>query len=125
MRATATSLASVVAAGQDQLIVTHGNGPQVGALPRAGELAEREVPLRPLHWLGAETQGQIGFLVQEELTAVLAKARGTPARCDPAEPGRVNPRDPGVLMADQARGSVLFRDRGPSAEEARRVDARL
>ena len=92
---------------------------------RAGELAEREVPLRPLHVLGAETQGQIGFLVQEELTAALAKAREPRLVVTLLSRVVVNPRDSGVLTADQARGSVLFRDRGPSAEEARRVDARL
>lgn len=74
MRASAHSLAAVVAAGHD-LVVTHGNGPQVGALLRSAELAEREVPPRPLYVLGAETQGQIGSLIQQELTIALARAR--------------------------------------------------
>lgn len=74
MRATAPHLAGLAEAGHE-LILTHGNGPQVGALLRQNEMAEREVPTRPLYALGAETQGQIGFLVQQELTAALARAK--------------------------------------------------
>ncbi|MCI4348166.1 MAG: carbamate kinase, partial [Thermoplasmata archaeon] len=74
MRATAEALASIIADGQE-LIVTHGNGPQVGTLLRQNELAERELPRRPMDVLGAETQGQIGYLIQQELTAALVRAK--------------------------------------------------
>ncbi|MCI4339729.1 MAG: carbamate kinase [Thermoplasmata archaeon] len=74
MRATAPVLAQLVQDGHE-LLVTHGNGPQVGALLRQNELAEREVPPRPMHVLGAETQGQIGYLIQQELTAALERAK--------------------------------------------------
>ncbi|HLY76466.1 MAG TPA: carbamate kinase [Thermoplasmata archaeon] len=73
MRSTATVLASLVADGQE-LIVTHGNGPQVGVLLRQNELSERELPRRPMDVLGAETQGQIGYLIEQELTAALVRA---------------------------------------------------
>jgi len=56
------------------LVVTHGNGPQVGVLLRQNELGADEVPARPLDVLGAETQGQIGYLVQTELTDALHAA---------------------------------------------------
>jgi carbamate kinase len=74
MRATATVLASLVADGFE-LALTHGNGPQVGALLRQNELTERELPPRPMDVLGAETQGQIGYLIQQELTTALVRAR--------------------------------------------------
>ncbi|MCI4369170.1 MAG: carbamate kinase [Thermoplasmata archaeon] len=74
VRATVGPLAELVADGHE-LIVTHGNGPQVGALLRQNELAEREVPPRPMHVLVAETQGQVGFLISEELMAALATRR--------------------------------------------------
>lgn len=74
MRATAAALAGLVAEGQE-LIVTHGNGPQVGTLLRQNELAERELPRRPMDVLGAETQGQIGYLIEQELTAALVRAK--------------------------------------------------
>ena len=73
MRATVPALAQLVGDGH-QLIVTHGNGPQVGALLRQNELGAREVPGHPLDVLVAETQGQIGYLIQEELSAALLAA---------------------------------------------------
>ena len=74
MRATAGVLATLVLDGEE-LIVTHGNGPQVGTLLRQNELAERELPPRPMDVLGAETQGQIGYLIEQELTAALVRAK--------------------------------------------------
>ncbi|HZY91945.1 MAG TPA: carbamate kinase [Thermoplasmata archaeon] len=76
MRRTAPALASLVAEGHE-LIVTHGNGPQVGQLLRQNELAQREVPPRPLDVLGAQSQGEIGYLIQQELSAALS-AEGVP-----------------------------------------------
>ena len=73
MRRTAPALAQVVAEGHD-LLLTHGNGPQVGMSLRQNEIAQREVPPRPLDVIGAETQGQIGYLIQQELTPALASA---------------------------------------------------
>jgi len=57
------------------LVLSHGNGPQVGVLLRQNELGAGEVPARPLDVLGAETQGQIGYLIQTELTRALQRAR--------------------------------------------------
>ncbi len=73
MRRAARTLAEVARA-PGVLVVTHGNGPQVGVLLRQNELGAGEVPSRPLDVLGAETQGQIGYLVQSELTAALRRA---------------------------------------------------
>ena len=73
MRATVPHLAALAADGHE-LILTHGNGPQVGALLRENELGEREVPPRPMDVLGAETQGQIGYLIQQELAPALRAA---------------------------------------------------
>jgi len=64
-----------VARQTSPLVLTHGNGPQVGVLLRQNELGTSEVPARPLDVLGAETQGQIGYLVQTELTHALREAR--------------------------------------------------
>ncbi len=74
MRETVPALAGLAAEGHE-LLVTHGNGPQVGAALRQNELAGREVPARPLHVLDAETQGQIGFLIQQELSAALERLK--------------------------------------------------
>ena len=74
MRTAAFSLAELVGGGHE-LIVTHGNGPQVGASVIQNELAAREVPARPMDVLGAETEGQIGYLIQQELGSALAARR--------------------------------------------------
>ena len=57
-----------------QILITHGNGPQVGNIALQ-QSATEEVPESPLHVLGAMTQGEIGYLVQRELGNLL-RSRG-------------------------------------------------
>jgi carbamate kinase len=73
MRATATALAAAAVPGRE-IVVTHGNGPQVGRLLREAELGAAEVPVPPLHVLGAETEGQLGYLIAQELDGALRRA---------------------------------------------------
>ncbi len=73
MRRTARRLTAVVTAGHE-LVVSHGNGPQVGNLLREAELGAKEVPMPPMYVAGAESEGQIGFLIAQELSAALARA---------------------------------------------------
>jgi carbamate kinase len=51
----------------DRLVITHGNGPQVGNLALQQELAKEKVPPQDLDVLGAMTQGQIGYMLQQML----------------------------------------------------------
>lgn len=74
VRRASERLADVVTAGHE-LVLVHGNGPQVGALLIAHRAAELELPPMPLDVLGAMTQGQLGYLLQQQLGAVL-RARG-------------------------------------------------
>ncbi|MGY2083623.1 carbamate kinase [Blastococcus sp. SYSU DS0539] len=74
----ATHIAEVVAAGVE-VVLTHGNGPQVGNLLVKNELAAHEVPPVPLDWNVAQTQATIGFTLADELDAAL-RARGLPQR---------------------------------------------
>ncbi len=53
-----------------KVIITHGNGPQVGVLMRQGEAAADRVPEMPLDVLVAETQGQIGYMIQNTLVNI-------------------------------------------------------
>ncbi|MGZ4639983.1 MAG: amino acid kinase family protein, partial [Actinomycetes bacterium] len=71
-------VADLVAAGVD-VVLTHGNGPQVGNLLVKNELAAAVVPPVPLDWCGAQTQGTIGFLIMDALDRGLA-ARGVERR---------------------------------------------
>jgi carbamate kinase len=50
-----------------RMVITHGNGPQVGFILRRAELAARELHLVPLDSCGADTQGAIGYQIQQAL----------------------------------------------------------
>jgi carbamate kinase len=95
-------------AKEHQVVVTHGNGPQVGLLALESE-AYKEVPPYGLAVLGAESQGMIGFLLQQALRSCL------PNRCiatvlttvlvqadDPAMTRPTKPIGP-IYPADEAR----------------------
>jgi len=71
-------IAEVVAAGVD-VVLTHGNGPQVGNLLVKNELAAHEVPPVPLDWCVAQTQATIAFTLADELDSAL-RARGLDKR---------------------------------------------
>jgi carbamate kinase len=74
-------VADIVASGA-QVVLTHGNGPQVGNLLVKNELAAHVVPPVPLDWCGAQTQGTIGVLIMNALEFALARrdvAAGRPA----------------------------------------------
>jgi carbamate kinase len=71
-------IAAVVAAGVD-VVLTHGNGPQVGNLLVKNEMAAHVVPPVPLDWNVAQTQATIAFTLADELDAAL-ELRGLPQR---------------------------------------------
>ena len=118
-------VADLVREGVDVLL-THGNGPQVGNLLVKNELAAGVVPPVPLDWCGAQTQGTIGFLILDALEAALA-ARGVQrpvatvvsrTLVDGDDPGFQHPTKPigRYLPEDQARTLIehgqTWEDRG-------------
>src|SRR5512138_1596321 len=62
-----------------EVVLTHGNGPQVGNLLVKNELAAAVVPPVPLDWCGAQTQATIGYTLMNALEAALA-TRGVQRR---------------------------------------------
>src|SRR3990170_4633205 len=113
-------VADLVGQGVDVLL-THGNGPQVGNLLVKNELAARVVPPVPLDWCGAQTQGTIGFL--GGAPAERGRARRVPAvvprpLVDDTDPGFERPTKPigRYLPEDEARALVehgqTWEDRG-------------
>ncbi|MCI0397376.1 MAG: carbamate kinase [Chloroflexi bacterium] len=66
VRETCRHLANMVEAGW-QLVITHGNGPQVGYILRRNELAAHAVHTTPLDLIVADTQGAIGYMLQQAL----------------------------------------------------------
>ncbi len=63
---TSKYIAELIADGLN-MVITHGNGPQVGFIYRRGELARHELPLIPLDICGADTQGAIGYMIEMAL----------------------------------------------------------
>src|SRR5216683_5387969 len=66
IEATASRLSDLVAAGHD-VVLTHGNGPQVGNILLQNEESRHLVPPMPLDVCGAESQAQIGYLLSQAL----------------------------------------------------------
>jgi carbamate kinase len=119
-------LADIVADGIP-LVLTHGNGPQVGNLLVKNEIAASVVPPVPLDWCGAQTQGTIGVLILDALDAALARRdvatrtavvvsrtlvdAGDRRFADPTKPiGRYLPADE---AADLIAHGQTWRDFGP------------
>jgi len=73
--AAQVAMAAVVELLQQDVdvVLTHGNGPQVGNLLVKNELAAAVVPPVPLDWCGASTQATLGFVLMNALDAALAE----------------------------------------------------
>jgi carbamate kinase len=100
-RTICEGIAEVLAAGY-RLVLTHGNGPQVGDALLRSDLAQSELPPLRLDVCDAETQGSIGYLLQQTLKNTLAE-RGlrpgvvsmvTQVVVDPEDPAFRNPSKP-------------------------------
>ncbi len=72
-RRTSKQLVELIRRGYD-LVVTHGNGPQVGAILLQQEAGASQVPPMPLHTCGAMSQGLIGYMIQQSLINELRAA---------------------------------------------------
>jgi carbamate kinase len=92
--ATVDRLDTVRERGHD-LVLTHGNGPQVGQLLRQQETGDADS--RPLDVLGAETQGQLGYLLQQAVDEQFPDRAATVltrVRVDPDDPAFERPTKP-------------------------------
>ena len=101
----------------DEVVLTHGNGPQVGALALQQAIGEPHAPALPLDVLDAMTQGEIGYLLQQALTAVdpslptaTVLTRVLVADDDPAFQGEPTKPIGAFLTEDEARR--VARERG-------------
>ena len=118
---TAERLASFLEASGDRLVVTHGNGPQVGNHLLRSQLGHDhgDLPLLPLDVCVADTQGGMGYMLQQTLTNAFAK-RELPAVVasvvtqvvvDADDPGFENPTKPVGETIPEERADE-FRARG-------------
>jgi carbamate kinase len=95
-----------------EVVVTHGNGPQVGNLLVKNEIAASVVPPVTLDWCGAQTQATLGFVLMDALDGAL-RATGVRRRSAAVVTRTlVSPDDPGFTRPTKPIGRYL------SAEEA-------
>ena len=111
---TGHHLAALVADGW-RLVIGHGNGPQVGFILRRSELAAHELHEVPLDVCGADTQGAIGYELQQALGHDFAPPRPRPAGGHGRDPGRGRRRRSGLRGSDQADRLVPRRRDGGQA----------
>jgi carbamate kinase len=110
------------------LVVTHGNGPQIGLLALQGDAYPAVRPY-PLDLLGAETEGMIGYLLEQELNNALphlgAATLLTQVVVDPDDPAFSNPTKPIGPVYRAAEAERLAAERGwvvkPDGQWFRRV----
>ena len=120
-------IAGMIETGWD-VVITHGNGPQVGFILRRSELSKHELHEVPLDYCGADTQGAIGYMFQQALYNEFAQ-RGlnkqaativTQVLVDRKDPAFENPSKPIGSFMDQptasarseAEGWVVVEDAG-------------
>jgi carbamate kinase len=112
-----------------ELVVSHGNGPQVGLLALQGS-AYKEVETYPLDILGAQTEGMIGYLIQQELGDELPFERKlatllTMIEVDRGDPAFDDPTKPIGPVYDKEQADQLAREKGwafkPDGADYRRV----
>ncbi len=112
VREAAPTLLKMIEQG-NEIIITHGNGPQVGMIQKAFTLAAEEdpkVPAMPLPECGAMSQGYIGYHLQQALGVAMHKSYKrwhvasvvTQMEVDPDDPAFANPTKPiGVFLTEE------------------------
>ncbi len=128
-RVAAEALAPL--ADRHDLIITHGNGPQVGLLALQSAAALPGAPF-PLDVLDAETAGQIGYMIEQELANLLPPDRHcatllTQIEVDAADPAFATPSKPIGPLYERQEAEALAASKGwrvaPDGQHFRRVVA--
>jgi carbamate kinase len=127
VRETAGYVADMVAEGWT-VVITHGNGPQVGFILRRNELASPEVHPTPLDLIVADTQGSIGFMLQQALNNEFHQRQidrqcitlVTQVLVDADDPAFANPTKPIGSFLDETSARDFEKDGWQVVEDAGR-----
>ena len=112
-------IAALIARGE-RLLLTHGNGPQVGFMQLRSDLAKSVVHEVPLDSLVADSQGALGYMIERDLREELHRhgreaeiaALVTEVEVDPADPAFRAPTKPVGSFYGAAEAETLRRERG-------------
>jgi carbamate kinase len=110
----AEDIAGMIEAGW-KVVVTHGNGPQVGFILRRSELSITEVPPVPMDYAGADIQGAVGYMFLKALRNAFRRRRirrepacvVTQTLVDRNDPAFANPTKPIGSHMEEARAKQL------------------
>jgi carbamate kinase len=119
LQRTAEQLLDLLSSG-NRIVITHGNGPQVGNLLLADEAAKDVVPPMPLDVLGAQTEGYMGYMIQNTLANHLRQAGAphnittvvTQVIVDRNDPAFKNPSKPIGPFYDVVQAERLRKEKG-------------
>ncbi len=126
VRVTCSQLAQMVLSGQYKVVITHGNGPQVGNILLQNETARDVAAPMPLFVCGAESQGLIGLMIQQTLHNLLvAEGRGdipvatvvTQVVVDRSDPAFENPTKPVGPFYSEDEARKLETEKGYNVRE--------
>lgn len=129
VKIAAKQMSKVVA--NNEIVIAHGNGPQVGLLALQGN-AYKQVETYPLDVLGAETEGMIGYMIEQEMGNLLPKETPmatilTQVEVDPKDPAFKNPNKPIGPVYDKEEAERLAKEKSwdiaPDGDKFRRVVA--
>lgn len=104
--ATATKIVNLIKAGIN-VIITHGNGPQVGFALYRSQIAQDKVPVLPFHYAVADTQGVIGYMFLNALDNELHRAGLDKKVVSLVTRTLVDKKDPAFLHEDKPIGPYL------------------
>jgi carbamate kinase len=106
VKETMGHIAGMIADGWD-VVITHGNGPQVGFILRRSELALHELHPVPLDYCGADTQGAIGYMIQSALHNEFARREVARQAVTVVTQVQVNADDPAFQKPSKPVGTFL------------------
>jgi carbamate kinase len=92
------------------VVLTHGNGPQVGNLLVKNEIAAGVVPPVPLDWCGAQTQATLGYVLMNALDDELARRGSTRPSATVVTRTRVDADDPHIAVPTKPIGRFLSKE---------------
>jgi carbamate kinase len=113
---TCRHIAGMIEEGWD-VAITHGNGPQVGFILRRSEIARNELHEIPLEVAGADSQGAIGYALQQNLYNDFARLHIDKEAVTVVTQTEVDPNDPAFEAPSKPIGSYML-----EAEAMRRRD---
>ncbi|MFP4362805.1 MAG: carbamate kinase [Spirochaetia bacterium] len=122
-------IARIIQAG-NQVVITHGNGPQIGNILLRSELSRNQLPTLPLDVCGADSQGAMGYMIQQlldkelKLAGILEKrvvTLITQVEIDDDDPAFKNPSKPiGPFYSKEEAEKHKLEDKWDIAEDANR-----